>query len=932
MNEAGLSPMSMDPPQWSPLTEPPGDDRAVTGDSLDQRQAEDWIDWMKWDEKDVQDDGSSLTPRLQPQMLTPDTQESEKMSSGSSSPRRSSSVPDLSSALTNHSANLITPTSTSTAFSIPSPRPSESRTSLESMPRAVKTPGIPSTPPVFSLSNGSKPSRKRKSPAEDVSAVASTPPESKMARGAKRPHNMVERRYRNNLNEKIAALRDSVPSLRIKKAPPPNTDEAEGGNEDEDSSQKLNKGSILAKATEYISHLELRARRLDEENVALKTRLRNLEKLLQQKDMNTTPADPVKSSGKTDQKITEEQTTGTASAVADRPSSPKGLIPVPESFRRLRMTSTQPHYAESYIRDQSHDGEDVKEGKPHGKFMNRLMIGSLAGLMVMDSFMTKRENGERSNIQGLLAIPVDLISTLGSFLHLSRASSLFPLGHLHAGLLPVVRFFLALNILAFLAFVYLFSSKPMGTGKDHSPTTFGAALSLSSPIHIRRQAWLTSIQTIWVPRHTILFEFIATTLEALKYFVRYLVGWPIYSWLTGRTEDYEIARRKALDILIDSQLAGGDPEISRSRLVLTIFASGTLPNTAGRLMVKALHARIILWRVGRPGSLTCRLADAAANKVARYQWGLAQRLAKSHPEEADFYDGHDALPPYLVNLLRYSCDEALNDSIIQRAYNLAWVRPFSEGIDKEDCSMNAVAEDTAVRGPLDAIAAWWSTSLLNNALSESIADGVDDRSLIKLLEDAQKTAPTSSVAQIRAQAAKAIFVKSERNSSINHLVDALPPYKSAYIKLQSSPYVPATTFFTTEMPIMARDEVRHAANCAILMALLETASNTPIHDDLQPLLQKSLLQHKDFTPLSFVAARQLLRTVQTSTVLASPKWEAQIQSSLRVWASDEAARSTGDVQAALRKVSDGYGDGKDDADTKRIVSRRWSNDTGYETQ
>lgn len=31
----------------------------------------------------------------------------------------------------------------------------------------------------------------------------------------KTAHNMIEKRYRTNLNDKIAALRDSVPSLRV---------------------------------------------------------------------------------------------------------------------------------------------------------------------------------------------------------------------------------------------------------------------------------------------------------------------------------------------------------------------------------------------------------------------------------------------------------------------------------------------------------------------------------------------------------------------------------------------------------------------------------------------------------------------------------------------------------------------------------------------
>jgi hypothetical protein len=56
--------------------------------------------------------------------------------------------------------------------------------------------------------------RKRKSSAEadeedDEDGEESHPPVKKTA------HNMIEKRYRTNLNDKIAALRDSVPSLRV---------------------------------------------------------------------------------------------------------------------------------------------------------------------------------------------------------------------------------------------------------------------------------------------------------------------------------------------------------------------------------------------------------------------------------------------------------------------------------------------------------------------------------------------------------------------------------------------------------------------------------------------------------------------------------------------------------------------------------------------
>ncbi len=63
-------------------------------------------------------------------------------------------------------------------------------------------------------------SRKRKSSAEaeaddeddEEEGVEGQPPPVK-----KTSHNMIEKRYRTNLNDKIAALRDSVPSLRVVK-------------------------------------------------------------------------------------------------------------------------------------------------------------------------------------------------------------------------------------------------------------------------------------------------------------------------------------------------------------------------------------------------------------------------------------------------------------------------------------------------------------------------------------------------------------------------------------------------------------------------------------------------------------------------------------------------------------------------------------------
>lgn len=92
---------------------------------------------------------------------------------------------------------------------------------------------------------------------------------------------MIEKRYRNNLNDKIAALRDAVPSLRVAAYRLEHGQTPEDVEVDEDladelgglaPAQKLNKATILSKAAEYIMHLERMNKELADENAMLKQR------------------------------------------------------------------------------------------------------------------------------------------------------------------------------------------------------------------------------------------------------------------------------------------------------------------------------------------------------------------------------------------------------------------------------------------------------------------------------------------------------------------------------------------------------------------------------------------------------------------------------------------------------------------------------------
>lgn len=110
---------------------------------------------------------------------------------------------------------------------------------------------------------------------------------------------MIEKRYRTNLNDKIAALRDSVPALRVMVHRLEHADEevnnstsimdeikAEAGLDMEDDlggvtpAHKLNKATILSKATEYIAHLERKNRSLAKENSSLRNRVEGFEMLV----------------------------------------------------------------------------------------------------------------------------------------------------------------------------------------------------------------------------------------------------------------------------------------------------------------------------------------------------------------------------------------------------------------------------------------------------------------------------------------------------------------------------------------------------------------------------------------------------------------------------------------------------------------------------
>ncbi|KAG0172836.1 hypothetical protein DFQ28_009798 [Apophysomyces sp. BC1034] len=133
------------------------------------------------------------------------------------------------------------------------------------------------------LQNDESKCKKEKVPIERLKPQAApTAPKTGGRQQKKTAHNAIERRYRNNINDRIAELKNAVPALLHaklkdnrsgnKRSRSDDEDEADDGEEYLDGvavATKLNKATILRKATEYILHLKRTEDNMRHENSLL---------------------------------------------------------------------------------------------------------------------------------------------------------------------------------------------------------------------------------------------------------------------------------------------------------------------------------------------------------------------------------------------------------------------------------------------------------------------------------------------------------------------------------------------------------------------------------------------------------------------------------------------------------------------------------------
>lgn len=866
MAESLVSDGGLGPP--SPKT---GSREASTGEELVTEQ-HDWSQWMRWDWDDHIAGSDQTDSPFAPGSALKTDDLSLKLSPHDDTPAISPSV----------DPSMLQPDGQSPTMS-----PNRNMSKL---------------PPFSFPVRHSQLGRKRKEPSDDDGSAGAdddSPPESKNNSSKRRSHNVIEKRYRANLNEKIAELRDSVPSLRALAR----QTEGSPGQDGAQSSvaNKLNKASILSKATEYIRHLEIRNRRLEEENQALRAKLRELDRVI-----DRTVTGSVASASSPDSYTgTIDSSTGYSPSIFSHPEdspvttrssessgSIEGKVPVPDYIKKMRASAAKGAFAESYIKD-----ENTPRGMTRG---SKFLLGTIAGLMVLQNISTNKEADPDE--KGLMAMPISMLNdVLLPSIRRFRASPLlwnpyvggawrpwFTAVLSHALVILVLSF-----ICAFIAFLYLFYSRPK---LDRDPPK--VASGRLTPAELRRQAWLTSMQRVGVPQHHFFSEWFAVTSRWVEYTLGCLLGWSLYSWVTGITEDDEKGRVKTWDIAIDAQLAGGDAEISKSRLVLTIFAAGTLPRKPARTMLKALHCRILLWRVGEADSFVTKISNDIAKYLATYQWNTARELNRSLPK-----DHEDALPSHLAALVEYDCNDVFSDAIVQRATNLTWNRPTQDEVEDDEALLDVVVDDPGVQTSLDTVAAWWSSHLLQKALLQSFkaGPGAASRDTLKAqFDQAIAVAPRPSAAYTRALVMKAVLFEEDRVQNINAVLAALPPKEDKQSSYQAS------NFLDSSLPVAVREEITIAVRCAMIAAIIRARAmddpSIPEHFTVRKAINwfnQLPLDPLELTLVGFAAVYHLLHIVTSyNDLLSTPSCTSASSGSSDAGSGDKNTTNRPDVDAS----------------------------------
>lgn len=643
-------------------------------------------------------------------------------------------------------------------------------------------------------------------------------------------HSIIEKNYRSRISTGMAELRECVPIA-------PDTEDAL-------LNQSSGKISVLTDAVHYVKSLELENRSLSDKMDNLQRRNELLQKIALSKIGPNTPA-------------SKEIVHALAQEDLQTSNKPFSDLKARKRIKKSPLASLDVNQAPQASHNRRPTNRLEQRRKQYGS-VTKLAMGTLAAIAVIEGMAENDSDGKM-----LFALPTEVINK--GWQVAASAIRTISFGHDNPFFVTLLKVLLMLTILL-RVFAPLFRMQTIVNDTDQKSnfTVFLTPRQPSSPHEGRRNAWLTSIQSVSVPSRHLYTEWGALSFKLGKVVLRKLLGWQMYAQLTGAGVEDEKARIKAWDIAIDAQLAGGDPDISWNRLLFTFLASITLPDTPARLMLKALHVQVINAFAHRKEYLHWMGNDRFAHSVSEHYWDKARIMQNNaRPLSAHVVDVRsDPLPPCYAALLALPSRHVFSVAIIMRAYSLA----LNENLDGmniiSDEGIDTVVDDVEIRSPIQALAAWWSSLCLRRALIEALDNPSTSHStesaIYRDISLALTSAPRGSVAETRAITSRAIFCSSDRKKSVEAALKILP-IATPREKSETLPHKHfVLSMVRPTIESVCTTSVRISLRAAIL---LERASHGLVDRGTVDILVSLgvALDEDDVSLLGFAAAYQCLR-------------------------------------------------------------------------
>jgi hypothetical protein len=215
--------------------------------------------------------------------------------------------------------------------------------------------------------------------------------------------------------------------------------------------------------------------------------------------------------------------------------------------------------------------------------------------------------------------------------------------------------------------------------------------------------------------------------------------------------------------------------------------------------------------------------------------------------------------------------------------------------------MDCVVGDTAIGSPMDAVAAWFSTQVLHEALTATLDQDEEGPSARDArMELAVQAAPVGSVAQARAIVARAALSDQHRGSNIALAIQTVG------VEKMSTSSLPTTGSIVDANPSATSPDVRLALRCATAIAHLRRCEtrDSDLHE--LSIIETIDIPKDDMSLLGFTAVMEMVEKTLENKPAAETYASTleRLVGRLRLWIGGAAGDALGLNPTVRHKVVD----------------------------